>query len=294
MLILSEEEKRTLIAEGYPIPAKLPLTKQEEKNLKKIRRKIKNKISAQESRRKKKEYMETLEKRMEAYSQENTDLKKKVDSLENNNRSLLSQLQKLQSLVSKVPRPSAATSTQTGTCLMVLVLFFAVFMGTWSPMTWSIGYGRISSTTSLNSDPNPNSILKVVPAMVDSPIGPDIQDATVDAYSTPNMKSRVLLSIKEEGEELDFGPYAPTSYKDLFIRFFSFAGGNCQELGQVEDVAFEPMRPEPKVMEDDLQMEVAYAEQSLQPEVPMAVESEMSVNYTESVTTVAAGVNTTA
>jgi len=43
--MLSEEEKRTLVAEGYPVPSKLPLTKQEEKNLKKIRRKIKNKVT---------------------------------------------------------------------------------------------------------------------------------------------------------------------------------------------------------------------------------------------------------
>ncbi len=84
-LILTEEEKRTLLSEGYPVPQRLPLTKQEEKSLKKIRRKIKNKvcarwlslfyssrinsflqISAQESRRKKKEYMDCLERKMDS------------------------------------------------------------------------------------------------------------------------------------------------------------------------------------------------------------------------------------
>ncbi|KAF7694171.1 cyclic AMP-responsive element-binding protein 3-like protein 2 [Silurus meridionalis] len=129
-LLLTEEERRTLIAEGYPVPTKLPLSKSEEKALKKIRRKIKNKISAQESRRKKKEYMDALEKKVETCSNENSELRRKVENLESTNKSLLQQLHSLQALVTgKVPRSCKMASTQTSTCLMALVLCFAVFLG---------------------------------------------------------------------------------------------------------------------------------------------------------------------
>ncbi|XP_017768710.1 PREDICTED: cyclic AMP response element-binding protein A-like isoform X2 [Nicrophorus vespilloides] len=100
-LMLTEEEKRTLIAEGYPVPTRLPLTKAEEKSLKKIRRKIKNKISAQESRRKKKEYMDQLERKVELLVTENSDYRKQIDNLEGSNSSLLNQLAKLQAIVAR-------------------------------------------------------------------------------------------------------------------------------------------------------------------------------------------------
>ncbi|XP_018369225.1 PREDICTED: cyclic AMP response element-binding protein A-like [Trachymyrmex cornetzi] len=99
VLTLTEEEKRTLIAEGYPVPTKLPLTKQEEKSLKKIRRKIKNKISAQESRRKKKEYMDGLERRVTMLTNENSSYRDRLNSLEDTNRELVKELQRLQALL---------------------------------------------------------------------------------------------------------------------------------------------------------------------------------------------------
>ncbi|OAD57349.1 Cyclic AMP response element-binding protein A [Eufriesea mexicana] len=171
VLTLTEEEKRTLIAEGYPVPTKLPLTKQEEKSLKKVRRKIKNKtsannsaptqttqqptprnseipkllpltkespstripiarvpkthhvaspihcepaheertsthdrlpllqISAQESRRKKKEYMDGLERRVTMLTNENSSYRDRLTALQDTNRELLKELQRLQALL---------------------------------------------------------------------------------------------------------------------------------------------------------------------------------------------------
>ena len=272
VLILSEEEKRTLISEGYPLPNKLPLTKQEEKNLKKIRRKIKNKISAQESRRKKKEYMESLEKRMEGYSQENSDLKKKLEQLETNNRSLMSQLQKLQSLVGKVARPAVPT-TQTGTCLMVLVLFFAVFLGTWSPMSLNVGYG---STTATPGQPmGPAMLSKHSPVGV-SPMIPEAKDAReADAYSTANMRSRVLLSMKEECDEDEaYGPHAPFSYQDLFSRWFSYGAEPKQE--EPADYLMAP--PLPKVDMLDVESENNQTGDDRRPSEPVTMRPDIAAD----------------
>ncbi|KAK3733261.1 hypothetical protein QZH41_011105 [Actinostola sp. cb2023] len=121
-LVLSTEEKRLLAEEGAAIPTDVALTKAEERTLKKVRRKIKNKQSAQESRRKKKDYMDGLEKRVQVCTEQNRSLQKKVDQLENNNNSLLTQLKQLQAIVSST-HPS---KTQAGTCLMVLILAFGL------------------------------------------------------------------------------------------------------------------------------------------------------------------------
>ncbi|KAK1802468.1 hypothetical protein P4O66_022125 [Electrophorus voltai] len=184
-LLLTEEEKRTLMAEGYPVPNKLPLTKTEEKALKRVRRKIKNKISAQESRRKKKEYVECLEKKVENYTSENNELWKKVETLESANRSLLQQLQKLQSLVSgKVPRNCKMASTQTGTCLMVVALCFVLVLGSLAPCLPELSLYSSSSPSS------PSHTVKSTPL------------PAADLYVTSQVRSRSLL-FYEEGTPLE-------------------------------------------------------------------------------------------
>nr|XP_061802744.1 cyclic AMP-responsive element-binding protein 3-like protein 1 [Nerophis lumbriciformis] len=187
-LLLTEEEKRTLVAEGYPVPNKLPLTKSEEKALKRVRRKIKNKISAQESRRKKKEYVECLEKKVENYTSENGDLWRKVENLETANRTLLQQLQKLQSLISGkvIPRTCKMASTQTGTCLMMMALCFVLVLGSFSPCFSPLSFITHASSSSLHTSSPPSHQAE-------------------DLYTTSQVRSRSLLFF-DEGSPLEDSP----------------------------------------------------------------------------------------
>ncbi|KAL6063137.1 hypothetical protein STEG23_037789 [Scotinomys teguina] len=123
-LVLTEDEKKLLAKEGVTLPTQLPLTKYEERVLKKIRRKIRNKQSAQESRKKKKEYIDGLENRMSACTAQNQELQRKVLHLEKQNSSLLEQLKHLQALVVQ----STSKSAHTGTCIAVLLLSFVLIV----------------------------------------------------------------------------------------------------------------------------------------------------------------------
>ncbi|XP_072463118.1 cyclic AMP-responsive element-binding protein 3 isoform X2 [Notamacropus eugenii] len=123
-LILTDEEKRLLQKEGLTLPETLPLTKAEERALKQVRRKIRNKQSAQESRRKKKVYVGGLESRVLACTAQNLELQKKVQLLEKQNLSLLDQLKKFQALVAEM----TAKPTSKSTCIVVLLFSFCLFL----------------------------------------------------------------------------------------------------------------------------------------------------------------------
>ena len=100
-----------------------PFPQAEQKHLKRIRRKIKNKISAQESRKRKKEYVDGLENRVKICTDRNKELKREVDCLRQQNTSLMAQLKKLQAVVSQY-NPS---KVQAGSVMLVVVMSFAMF-----------------------------------------------------------------------------------------------------------------------------------------------------------------------
>ncbi|XP_055549146.1 uncharacterized protein LOC129732354 isoform X2 [Wyeomyia smithii] len=121
-LVLTSEEKRLLAKEGISLPTSYPLTKHEERELKRIRRKIRNKISAQDSRKRKKEYVDGLEERVKQCTEENQTLLKRIKILQSQNHDLMSQMKKIQSLLTK----GTGKTTQPATCLMVLLLSMAL------------------------------------------------------------------------------------------------------------------------------------------------------------------------
>lgn len=123
-LHLTAEEKRLMAKEGVSLPSHYPLTKQEERELKRIRRKIRNKISAQDSRKRKKEYVDGLEDRVKQCTEENLTLMKRLKALQSQNQSLSAQLKKLQAVVAR----GTTQTAQPATCLMVLMLSLALVM----------------------------------------------------------------------------------------------------------------------------------------------------------------------
>lgn len=123
-LILTEEEKRLLEKEGLTLPSTLPLSKVEEQVLKRVRRKIRNKRAAQESRKKKKVYVVGLESRVLKYTAQNQELQNKVQRLEEQNLSLLDQLRKLQAMVIEIANKTSSGST----CVLVLVFSFCLLL----------------------------------------------------------------------------------------------------------------------------------------------------------------------
>nr|XP_046170717.1 cyclic AMP-responsive element-binding protein 3-like protein 4 isoform X1 [Oncorhynchus gorbuscha] len=147
-LTLTEEEQKLLNQEGISLPNNLPLTKAEERVLKKVRRKIRNKQSAQDSRRRKKDYVDGLESRAAACSAQNKELQRTVEQLEKHNMSLLAQLRRLQSLI----KQTVTKAAQTSTCVMIILFSLGlIIFPSYSPFNWG--------SSSIEEDYTPKGVI---------------------------------------------------------------------------------------------------------------------------------------
>ncbi|NXI58186.1 CREB3 protein, partial [Chloroceryle aenea] len=201
-LVLTEEERQLLEKEGVSLPTCLPLTKTEEQLLKKVRRKIRNKQSAQDSRRRKKIYVDGLENRVAACTAQNHELQKKVQLLQKQNMSLLEQLRKLQALV----RQSTTKTTTASTCIMVLGLSFCLIL---SPSLYSFG----------SREPQPElrvllRQIREVPNQV-SQAAPDVQEEAALEKLSPELEDFSLLGSLNQSWEEAQSPHKTNSRSDF-------------------------------------------------------------------------------
>jgi len=138
-LQLTDEEKRLLSKEGIGLPSHYPLTKYEERELKRIRRKIRNKISAQDSRKRKKEYLDKLQQKVQEVEEDKSSMSKKIRTLEAANAKLAAQVKRLQvALANATTKPSNSSFgavppghggnsvVPAATTLLVLILSLAL------------------------------------------------------------------------------------------------------------------------------------------------------------------------
>ncbi|XP_078407125.1 cAMP responsive element binding protein 3-like 3 like [Cetorhinus maximus] len=199
-LVLTDEERRLLAKDGVELPTNLPLTKSEERALKRIRRKIRNKQSAQESRKKKKNYIDGLESRVVACTVQNQELQRKVQHLENQNMSLIEQLRKLQALVKQTTTKNANIST----CIMVFLLSFTlIIFPSINPFGAKLGAQdesySVLSRTLLHSD---SSHVRVVPNAQNLDADPEVveNDHGLDRETPGALLSGSLNSTPEASD----------------------------------------------------------------------------------------------
>jgi len=198
ILSFSSEDLENYVGE---ITKSRPLTFAEEKELKRLRRLIKNRESAQASRQRKKCYIDELEAEVSKLKQENNILTSQVNNLYTENRSLKEELQKLHTLVKKtgtglissllpksvfVQNQSKSTEhavgvssistrgpsqkAKAGACLLILLFSFGLFFNTGKNSIKSVNPGNAISR-----------ILEPAPAMAAGPakmfFGGDVREA---------------------------------------------------------------------------------------------------------------------
>jgi len=210
-LELNEEEKRICEREGIKLPSHYPLSREEERNLKRIRRKIRNKVSAQDSRKRKKEYLDNMEDRVRACSDENSELQQRIEQLETQNKTLASQLKRLHNII--VNGGFQTRENKTSTAMMVLLLSTALFLIPGFKDHQESQKPEVDISQAIKVPPMPGqsrSLLQFAPTIKEE-FGSDVNAPVVD---TTNNLIRKINKMNNVGE---VDPTSPFHDHDYFV-----------------------------------------------------------------------------
>ncbi|XP_009978219.1 PREDICTED: cyclic AMP-responsive element-binding protein 3-like protein 3 [Tauraco erythrolophus] len=185
-LILKEKERQVPEKTGCSLPSRLQQTKTEDHLLKKVRRNIKTKRSAQRSRGRKRMYRKDLKKWVTLCTAQYHRLERKVQRLQKQNMSVLKQLRKLWALVRRSTAEAAAAKAYT--MVMVLSLYLIVF-----PNSCSLENGE----TQLEL----GELLQQIHEFVNQ-VAPDVQEYTIlEGFSLEPEDASLLGSLNLSQEE---------------------------------------------------------------------------------------------
>ncbi|EDO36933.1 predicted protein [Nematostella vectensis] len=176
----------------------------DEKILRRQQRMIKNRESACLSRKKKKEYLQSLETQIkevnllnDKLSEENIKLKKRVQELENENNIL------------KAKNPELASAIKKSTCVLAVVLLVALNVGPFGPLNEHLKFD--------NTDSGPNSMLRHGRALLQYEgqetkatqslvyYGPETRprsNKTLDSLSVPTKSGVSSFTNRKESKDL--------------------------------------------------------------------------------------------
>lgn len=201
---LSKDEISALENEGLNVQDYVDSktwTKSQERVIKRIRRKIRNKKSAHESRRRKKEFVETLQQEFQDVKDENVNLRKRINQLESQNTQLKSHVSKLKAFIAAASQRTA----QATTCVMLLVISLAFFLAP--------NYGPLSlfkNQQKADGEPGTEVVAKTGP----------------DGHPAPFFVSRRILQLYDDDGKLldepiinepDFGQKRSTSDDEMEV-----------------------------------------------------------------------------
>jgi hypothetical protein len=196
-VVLTTEEKKELERERTSLPENLPLTKDEEKILKKVRRKIRNKQSAMESRRRRKDYIYNLENRVKHCTDVNTQLTKKVDKLSKDNEKLVNELKVMKEYCKLIQKTSGGVSR--GTCLAVFLLSFAFMVLPFNPQSYFDGKSEVAGASPTVPTYRSRTLLSIPSTLEDTTYQDDFVKSSFYAStfsSSGDEKAQSLVSKK--------------------------------------------------------------------------------------------------